>query len=79
MYGDAALVRPQYDYATLFTPRKESATAELTAERENPQFQPRADERPFTERHPVLLWSALIGAVVLLGGIALRSGAAHRP
>lgn len=75
MYGDAALRSPQYDYATLFTPAKDSAAAVLQPERLNPLFQPRADERPFTERHPVLLWGALVLAVVLLGAVALRSGA----
>jgi hypothetical protein len=29
--------------------------------------------RPFTERHPVLLWAALIVVVGTLGVVALRS------
>jgi len=32
-----------------------------------------ADPRPFTERHPNLLWLALAIAVVLLGYAALRA------
>jgi hypothetical protein len=29
--------------------------------------------RPFTERHPGLLWAALILVVLVLGGVALRT------
>jgi hypothetical protein len=43
------------------------------AEQPNPAYQPRPDERPFTEKHPALLWLALVAVVVLLGAIALRS------
>jgi hypothetical protein len=30
-------------------------------------------ESPWSERHPALLWVAIIAAVLILGGIALRS------
>ena len=73
MYGDAALAAPQYDYATLFTPDAKAAAATLGPERANPAYQVRPDERPFTERHPILLWMALILVVVVLGGVALRT------
>ncbi|HEX3438600.1 MAG TPA: DUF3999 family protein [Pseudacidobacterium sp.] len=72
-YGDAALSTPQYDYATLFQPDKDAAQATLGPEQDNPQYKERADTRPFTERHPALLWIALVLAVVVLGGVALRS------
>jgi hypothetical protein len=38
-----------------------------------------ADPRPFTERHPNLLWIALGLAVVLLGSVALRALRAPAP
>ena len=72
-YGDPALSAPQYDYASLFQPDKDAAQATLGPEKANPQFKPRPDERPFTEKHPALLWIALVIVVAALGGIALRS------
>lgn len=72
-YGDPALSAPQYDYARLFALQPEPTLAVLGPEFPNPQFQPRPDTRPFTERHPALLWIALILIVLLLAVIALRA------
>jgi hypothetical protein len=36
-------------------------------------WRPRPDERPFTEKHPILLWIALIVVIALLGAVAFRS------
>jgi hypothetical protein len=72
-YGDAALSSPQYDYVRFFQPDKNATQASLGPEQENPQYQSRPDTRPFTEKHPALLWIALVLAVAILGGIALRS------
>lgn len=72
-YGDPALNDPHYDYATLFTPQADASLAAMGTEQPNPAYQPRPDERPFTEKHPALLWVALIAVVALLGGLALRS------
>ena len=72
-YGDSALTAPHYDYATLFTPQADASQAALGPEQANPTYQPRPDERPFTEKHPALLWAALIVVVALLGVLALRS------
>jgi hypothetical protein len=72
-YGDQALTAPQYDYASLFHADKEAAQATFGPAQTNPQFTPRPDDRPFTERHPALLWIALVVAVVVLGSIALKT------
>ena len=72
-YGDAALGAPHYDYARLFSPQPNAMRATAGPEQPNPGWQPRPDERPFTEKHPALLWAALIAAVAVLGAIALRS------
>ncbi|HTW47070.1 MAG TPA: DUF3999 family protein [Acidobacteriaceae bacterium] len=72
-YGDAALSAPRYDYATLFAPDKNPAVAQLGPEEQNPDYRSRPDERPFTEKHPGLLWVALILVVGVLGGVALRT------
>lgn len=72
-YGDAALSAPRYDYARLFAPQPDAAKVALGAELANTAFVPRPDERAFTERHPALLWTALVLVILLLGAIALRS------
>jgi hypothetical protein len=72
-YGDSALEAPEYDYARLFAAAQNAAMATLGAEIANPAYQPRPDERPFTEKHPALLWVALIVVIALLGAVALRS------
>jgi hypothetical protein len=72
-YGDAALGAPRYDYASLFSPQANPTQATAGPEQPNPNWQSRPDERPFTEKHPALLWIALIAAIALLGAIALKS------
>jgi len=73
VYGDTSLRAPVYDYARLFRPVDGARTALLTPEEVNPAYRPRSDTRPFTERHPELLWIALLLVVGLLGVIAFRS------
>jgi hypothetical protein len=72
-YGDAALSQPSYDYAAIFAPQANAAQVSAGPEQPNPAYQPRPDDRPFTERHPALLWVALAAVIALLGAIALRS------
>lgn len=72
-YGDKALSTPRYDYAAWFAQQPNATVAVLGAEQANPVFQERPDTRPFTERHPALLWVALIVVILLLGIVALRT------
>lgn len=72
-YGDEKLTPPVYDYAKLFQQSKNSTAATLGAETSNVGYTERPDERPWSERHPVVLWIAIIAAVLGLGAIALRS------
>ncbi len=78
-YGDPALTSPRYDYAALFEPQAEAARSVAGPEQANPEYQPRPDERPFTEKHPALLWIALALVVALLGAIALRTAKTTAP
>jgi hypothetical protein len=78
-YGDPALSAPHYDYATLFAPEKDAAQATLGPEQRNPEYEARPDQRPFTERHPGLLWAALILVIVVLGWVALRTAKKSGP
>jgi hypothetical protein len=72
-YGDEKLESPVYDYAKLFLLATDAAPAQLGGEEANAAYTGRPDERPWTERHPAVLWIAIVAAVLVLGAIALRS------
>ena len=72
-YGDAQLDAPVYDYAKLFQKNANAEQKQLGAEEVNMAFTGRPDDRPWSERHPAVLWLAIIAAVLILGGVALRS------
>jgi hypothetical protein len=73
-YGDPALAAPVYDYERLFVAADKPLVATLGPEQLNPQFTPRPQPpQPFTERHPQVLWIALIAAICALGLVAIRS------
>jgi hypothetical protein len=71
-YGDAKLGAPSYDYGKFFQPSPDVAVAQLGPAEGNPQFKGRPDDRQWSERHNGILWIAMLVAVVLLGGLALR-------
>ena len=72
-YGDSALEAPIYDYAKLFAPQANASRMAAPPEQPNPAYQPRPDSRPFTEKHPALLWVALAVVIALLGAVAVKS------
>ncbi|MDR3749519.1 MAG: DUF3999 family protein [Acidobacteriota bacterium] len=72
-YGDEKLGPPVYDYAELFQREKAATAAQLGLETSNTAYIGRPDDRPWSERHPVVLWVAIIAAVAVLGGVALRA------
>jgi hypothetical protein len=78
-YGDPALSVPRYDYARLFALQANAAQIAAGPEQLNPAYQPRPDDRPFTERHPALLWVSLAAVIALLAAIALRSAKPAAP
>jgi hypothetical protein len=69
-YGDPALGPPQYDLSPIEAAATNASVSTLGGER---ALAPQPASRPFTERHPVLLWVALILVVGTLGFVALRS------
>jgi len=73
-YGDNRLAAPLYDYAKLFVePEPEQAPrAELGPGAHNAAYTGRPDERPWSEKHPAVLWIAMIAAVAGLAAVALR-------
>ena len=72
-YGDASMPAPQYDYARLFSLSDTVHTADMGSEQMNPGWRERPDSRPFTERHPHLLWIVLLAVICVLVMVALRS------
>src|SRR5262249_11285832 len=72
-YGDDKLDPPVYDYAKLFVQNNSALATRLGPEALNAAFTGRPDDRPWSEQHPAVLWTAIIVAVLVLGGVALRS------
>ncbi len=72
-YGDEKLERPEYDYAKLFLNSRDATAAQLGSEAGNSAYSGRPDDRPWSERHPAVLWTAIVAAVLLLGVLALKS------
>lgn len=73
IYGNQKAPSPRYDISHLLGsgPAKPAYDIlSLGPEEETSNYQ---DPRPFTERHPILLWLALGLAVLLLGYAALRA------
>jgi hypothetical protein len=72
-YGDDKLNAPVYDYAKLFQADASAAQLQLGSEEANTGYTRRPDDRPWSERHPAVLWAAILAAVAILGGLAVRS------
>ena len=72
-YGDEKLSEPVYDYARLFELDQNAVAANLAPEVVNAGYKGRPDDRPWSERHPAVLWSAIVAAVLILGALAVRS------
>jgi hypothetical protein len=72
-YGDDQLESPVYDYAKFFQKDTSAAQLQFEPETSNPAYSSRPDARPWSERHPSVLWVAIIAAVLIMGAIAFRS------
>ena len=72
-YGDESLNRPVYDYSKFFQQQREAVQAQLGVEQQNAAYAGRPDDRPWSDRHPAVLWIAIVGAVLVLGGLAVKS------
>ncbi len=71
-YGDEKLEAPAYDYARFFHVEPSPAEAQLGSGSHNPQYAGRPDERPWTERHTAILWTAMLVVVLGLALLAFR-------
>jgi hypothetical protein len=73
IYGNEKALRPQYDlghYLDSGVPKPVYGILTLGPEEETANYR---DPRPFTERHPELLWSALGAAIFLIGLTAIKA------
>ncbi len=72
IYGHARPDQPRYDLARLTSPDVlvAAAPASLGAPVVNADF---VDATPWTERHPAVVWVAVVMAVLLLGAMAVRT------
>jgi len=70
-YGDPGLAAPIYDYARFLHVDSSAAQAQLGPGMHNAEYTGRPDERPWSERHGAVLWSAMIAAVLILSVLAL--------
>lgn len=71
-YGDDKLPAPVYDYARFFHLEGSAVPAQLGPGAHNPQYTGRPDERPWSERHTAVLWTAMLLAVLALAALAIR-------
>ena len=73
LYGNEKTTAPQYDLGRYFdsgVSKPVYRVLSLGPEDETANYR---DPRPFTERHPEVLWSALAVAIVLIGLTALKT------
>jgi len=73
LYGNEKAARPQYDlghYLDYEPSKPVYRVVSLGPEQETANYR---DPRPFTERHPEVLWSALAAAIVMIGVTALKT------
>jgi hypothetical protein len=71
-YGDDKLSPPIYDYVRFFHLDTAPALAQLGPGSHNPLYAGRPDDRPWSERHTGILWTAMLLVVLALAGLALR-------
>ncbi|MCI0353487.1 MAG: DUF3999 domain-containing protein [Acidobacteria bacterium] len=71
-YGDEKLSPPVYDYAKFFQADAAAPAARLASHARNSAYTGRPDTRPWSERNPAILWTALILAVAGLAAVALK-------
>ncbi len=71
-YGDQKLSAPVYDYAKFFHLDESAALASLGPGAHNDAYTGRPDERPWSDRHPAVLWAAMLLAVAALAAVAIR-------
>ncbi len=78
LYGNPRVSAPDYEMTRVVSPADldAAAPAGLGTETPNPGY---VDPAPWTERHPAVLWVALVVAVAVVGALAIRTLKAAAP
>ncbi len=71
-FGDEKLTAPDYDYAKFFREEPAPVQAQLGPILQNPSYTERPDDRPWSERHRIIVWLAMLLAVGVLAVMAIR-------
>jgi hypothetical protein len=71
-YGDEKLSAPVYDYARFFHLDESAVQAPLGPGAHNDAYTARPDKGPWSERHPAVLWAAMLLALAALTAVAIR-------
>jgi hypothetical protein len=71
-YGDQKPSAPVYDYARFFHLDESAVPSSLGPGAHNDAYTGRPDERPWSERHPAVLWAAMLLALAALTAVAIR-------
>jgi len=72
-YGNPSAKRPSYDFAQVMPAAVQAADAALGAEDANPAYRPPEEpQKPWTDRHPQVLYVVLGLAVLGMGFVAVR-------
>jgi hypothetical protein len=71
-YGDDKLSAPVYDYARFFHLDESTVQASLGQGAHNHLYAGRPDERSWSERHPAVLWAAMVLVLASLAAVAIR-------
>ncbi len=78
-YGAPGVPSPVNDFGSVFNPADPVRQAVLEPEVRNPHYISQASLRPFNERHPEILWIALVATLLLLAILAWRSSKTLSP
>lgn len=73
-YGNRDASRPSYDLAAILARRASASEVLLAAgpQQTNPVYQPSVARKPWSERHPSVLYVVLAGAILGMGYITVR-------
>jgi hypothetical protein len=72
-YGNADAKQPVYDFAQTLSQQAKAVVYTLGQEQPNPAYRPPVPpEKPWSDRHPGVLYTVLIAAILIMGAIAVR-------
>ena len=72
-YGNTSASRPSYDFARIVSSQSTTAAAALGSEEMNPNYRsPAPPQKPWSDRHPRVLYAVLAAAVLGMGYVAVR-------